>query len=230
MKKAGIGAQNRAKGAAKMHRASVNATRSLVSTMVSRGEFDLARHQKSVKDARNNYKADRARVEGMANERRADLLGKREENRLKRACNAGIWLTVFPSRLNGTELSAEEFRDSLRLRYGFEPPGLPEKCDGCNCRFTVEHGLSCPVGGLVISRHDDVCLEFGSLAKKALKPSAVSYEPKIRGRSDADRVAATAVIPGSTETDNSDSSDAEVAASDDSNNNNRGDIKIHGFW
>ena len=122
----------------------------------------------------------------------------------------------------------DEFCDSLRLRYGFEPAGLPQKCDGCGCNFTVEHGLSCAVGGLIIGRHDDVCLEFGALAKKALKPSAVSYEPKIRSKDEAAWVAATVVTPGSTGADVSDSEETGAAAAD--TNENRGDIKIHGFW
>ena len=32
---------------------------------------------------------------------------------------AGLWLSVIPDRLNGNSLSAEEFRDNLRLRYNF---------------------------------------------------------------------------------------------------------------
>jgi len=104
---------------------------------------------------------------------------------------------------------------------------LPTKCDGCGCNFTVEHGLSCAVGGLVIGRHDDVCLEFGALAKKALKPSAVSYEPKIRSRDEAARVAATVVRPGLA---GDVSSDEEPAAATDNHNENRGDIKVHGLW
>jgi hypothetical protein len=30
----------------------------------------------------------------------------------------GAWLTVLPSIVSGTELSAEEFRDALIIRYG----------------------------------------------------------------------------------------------------------------
>ena len=38
-----------------------------------------------------------------------------DSRRLKRARLTGGWLTLFPNSLNGTELCADEFRDSLRL-------------------------------------------------------------------------------------------------------------------
>ena len=47
----------------------------------------------------------------------------------KRAKVAGGWLTCIPNRLNGTKLSAEEFRDNLRLCFGLKPSGLPKLCD-----------------------------------------------------------------------------------------------------
>ena len=38
---------------------------------------------------------------------------------------AGLWLSVIPDRLNGNSLSAEEFRDNLRLRYNLLPLDMP---------------------------------------------------------------------------------------------------------
>jgi hypothetical protein len=42
------------------------------------------------------------------------------------AKETGTWLTTMPNRLNATELSADEFRDSLWLRLGLAPLGLPD--------------------------------------------------------------------------------------------------------
>jgi hypothetical protein len=69
---------------------------------------------------------------------------------LKRNKRNGGWLTCIPNALNGTRLTKEEFRDNLRLRYGFDPLDLRSKCDGCDCKLTVEHALSCKKGGLVL--------------------------------------------------------------------------------
>ena len=85
----------------------------------------------------------------------------------------------MPNRLNGTELSAEEFRDNLRIRYNLEPLVMPDRCDGCGCKMSVEHALQCKVGGLVHIRHNDVAEEWGALNAQAFSPSAVSHEPRI---------------------------------------------------
>ena len=61
---------------------------------------------------------------------------------------------MLPDPLNGTDLSADEFRDGVRVRYGLVPGGLPTLCDGCDGRFSVEHAMSCEKGGLVLQRHD----------------------------------------------------------------------------
>jgi hypothetical protein len=130
--------------------------------------------------------------------------------RIERAKLTGAWLTVMPDKLNGTVLSAEEFRDSLRLRFGLTPSSLPSQCDGCGQRFTVEHAMTCRKGGMIISRHNDVCAEWGHLCAQALSPSAVSDEPLINSGRDYQAEA--------------DATGTEVGPE------LRGDIAAHGFW
>eukprot|EP00957_Ditylum_brightwellii_P112318 8563788-Ditylum_brightwellii.AAC.1 len=50
--------------------------------------------------------------------------------KLKRGKKTGAWLTVVLNQLNGTELSAEAFRNNMRLMYGYIPLHLPCKCNG----------------------------------------------------------------------------------------------------
>ena len=108
---------------------------------------------------------------------------KAERSRLARGGLTGAWLLSVPSPLNGTELSAEEFRDSLRLRFGLVPLGLCDRCDGCGARLTLEHALSCKTGGLALLRHNDVVSEWAHLCAQATAPHAVSTEPLIhKGR------------------------------------------------
>ena len=94
----------------------------------------------------------------------------------------GAWLSVVPNRLNGTELSREEFRDNIRLRYGLMPQYIPATCNGCVKKFSIEHTLSCPKVCLVIARNDDAAKEWGNLGARSLVPSAIIYEPKINSR------------------------------------------------
>ena len=85
-------------------------------------------------------------------------------------------------RLNGTELSREEFWDTLHHRYGLVPQDIPATCKGCGKKLLIEHALSCPKGGLVLARHDDAAKDWGALGARALVPSAITYEPKINSR------------------------------------------------
>ena len=48
-----------------------------------------------------------------------------------------------PSTVNKTELGAQEWRDTLFLRYGLEPPDLPTHCDGCQTKFLISYALDC---------------------------------------------------------------------------------------
>ncbi len=98
----------------------------------------------------------------------------------------GQWLSVMPSTLNGTELSAQEFRDALLLRHARTPGDLPSHCDGCGAKFDVRHALGCKVGGLVILRHNEINEELCDLASKALVPSAVRVEPMIQTKRTAE--------------------------------------------
>ena len=87
--------------------------------------------------------------------RRKEIACGQEKNRLRRETRNGACISAVPHRLNGTELSQEEFRDNLCLRYGLRPQDIPETCDGCGQRLFIDHTLSCPKGGLVLSCHDD---------------------------------------------------------------------------
>ena len=86
---------------------------------------------------------------------------------------------MLPSTVNGTKLSAQEFRDSLHLPYARSPDDLPASCDGCGSKFSVLHALECKNGGLVIGQHNEIQDELYYLATCAFKPSMVHDEPKI---------------------------------------------------
>ena len=131
-----------------------------------------------------------------------------ERRRLLRGPDTGRWLNVIPNVRNDTGLTPIEFRDSLRLRLGLTPLGLPAKCDGCGCPFTVRHALQCKKGNLVSLRHDDLKAVWEELLAEATKPSLVRDEPYIIGR-------AREEPPGPDHVP-----EPEL----------RGDISTHGFW
>ena len=86
---------------------------------------------------------------------------------------------VLPSTVNVTELGAQEWRDTLFLRYGLDPPDFPKYYDVCDLRFSISHALDCKKGGLVTARHNELHDGVADLAGKAFTPSHVRDDPLI---------------------------------------------------
>jgi hypothetical protein len=209
VKSAGLGVPNPVDTATTSHSASVDCTRALSSSLCDNVCLDVKAYRASVSSARKSTTKDRKDEAKATLERLLVDASRLESRRIRRSCETGAWLTAMPDRLNGTELSALEFRDSLRLRCGLAPTDLPQKCDGCQQPFTVEHAVSCKKGGLVLLRHNDVKAEWHELCARAHTPSAVSDEPLIHlGQAPRTNATATAeVLP-------------EL----------RGDVAVKGFW
>ncbi|KAI2493422.1 hypothetical protein MHU86_21121 [Fragilaria crotonensis] len=166
------------------------------------GERDASRGRLAAKASRSRVHASRLD---------AILASSRplEKRRIVRSAATGAWLSTLPSLLNGSDLSAEEFRDGVRLRLGLPPTSLPPRCDGCGERFTTEHAMSCRKGGLILHRHNDLVATWGQLCGQAHTPSTVSDEPLIRTSQDVQAAGANRTEPT-----------PEL----------RGDIAVHGFW
>ena len=74
------------------------------------------------------------------------------------------WLTTFPLERYHFDLAPIEFRDALALRYLRMPTGLPNRYDGCGESFTLQHGLDCPKGSLIIKRNNEIWDCLGDMA------------------------------------------------------------------
>ena len=98
--------------------------------------------------------------------------------------NLSSWLAVLPVHRDQFDLSEQEFRDGLTLRYNRPLLCMLPTCDGCGAPFTVTHALDSRIGGLVGRRHNEVRGAFVDLAPLAW--SQVRREPIVKESHSAD--------------------------------------------
>ncbi len=216
---AGLGIPDPTKSGEEQMEASKAITSTLTNSLLAGSPFDFQLYRQEASNTRSKLKSERDAAHAAALKAQTASLSRKEQRLFQRAGQTGIWLTMAPNSMNGTDLSAEEFRDNLCLRYGIDPPKLPSKCDGCGVPFTLEHALCCSKGGHPIIRHNDLCKEWHALCAQALTPSAVTDEPLIHSCQQANSANA-----------NRRSDDSAHTQPATTPPETRGDVAAHGFW
>ena len=86
-----------------------------------------------------------------------ESLDKRSARSLKLAQEkgCGAWLTALPLASMGYVLNKQEFRDSIKLRYGWKISDIPSYCV-CGEKNDIDHTLICKTGGHIIFRHNRI--------------------------------------------------------------------------
>ncbi|KAL7524012.1 hypothetical protein ACHAXR_000406, partial [Thalassiosira sp. AJA248-18] len=180
VKQGGINIRNPTAGAERLHQSSLEACESLVASLMANTPLGSEEHKQCVRKAGTKTLKERVDSEKAFVKEMMEGASKKVKKWLERIGETGAWLSASPNQLDGNLLSAEEWRDNARLRFGMRPIGLCDQCDGCGASFTIEHGLNCKKGGLVVQRHEDARDEAGELVMMALNSrSCVSYEPLI---------------------------------------------------
>ena len=105
----------------------------------------------------------------------------------------------------------------LSDRYGLELLCSSSYCDGCTAQFTTSHALSCKVGGLVSSIHNEGRDTTSYLAYTYSLPSNVRDKPLIKACRVLENSEATHLVEPIT------GLTAEI-------DGEHGDLLIHGFW
>jgi hypothetical protein len=190
----------------------------LVEAMQERREWAHADHVRAMRDGRRDAQTGSTAAAELQLGNLLKELPTRRRRIVDRGKHTGAWLSVLPTTINGTTLSAQEFRDGLLLRYGYELPDLPTRCDGCNAKFSVGHALQCKKGGMVVARHNEIRDELGFLATLATTSSSVRDEPLIH-------TGLNAIVRGTA---------AQQAGPNSTGRNEenaeRGDLLIRGLW
>ena len=68
---------------------------------------------------------------------------------------SSAWLMVLPVAEHGFLLHKGEFRDALCLRYGWNLSNTPRSYN-CGTSFSVDHAMTCHMGGLPTIRHNEI--------------------------------------------------------------------------
>ena len=174
IKLGGLAIHNPVDTALSVHKASLAATCHLTVSLVDPAtRIDPGAHRMCTTKAGLTARRDRFQNEQSSRDKPAKARGD------ERNCAAGTWLSVFPNRLNGNGLSANKWRDNVRLRYNHSPLDMPAACDGCGAKMTVEHALSCKMGGLVFIWHNYEADEWRHFWGTALSPCQVEHESRI---------------------------------------------------
>ena len=180
------------------------ATRHLREAIRGAAPLRLAEHRAAMQKARADFKAQKEK------ECVAELAGLtaampvEQQRAVQRAVKhkTGAWLTVMPTARNGNQLCANEWRDGIAFRYGWEPRDLQPRCDGCGEQFDADHALKCRKGGLIIRRHNEVVGELQRLTemhwpKTVLEPVIRDGNPSLpEGHAERDGLVGDLLIRG----------------------------------
>ena len=175
----GLGVSNPVLMAPSLLDSSVRSTVTLAHSIVGATTFELDAHLETVSNARTYHHKHMDTIYTNEFDRLLPSFDSSQQRTILRAREQHIssWLSVMPVEKSQFDLSAQEFRDGLALRYRKPLLCLPPCCDGCGALFTIEHALDCRIGGLVGRRHNEVRDAFGDLA--ALMWSPVVKEPVV---------------------------------------------------
>ena len=114
---------------------------------------------------------------------RARLLNSISSDKKKKAFKlasvkgSSSWLSALPIKALGYAVNKKDFRDGLYLRYGWTLPDIAKQC-ACGKKNSVDHALSCNVGGYIHFRHTILVETDAELLREA-KCKNVYTEPQL---------------------------------------------------
>ena len=120
---------------------SKSASEVLIGSLIGGTSLNYISHKECIHRASADRQKQRKFSETKALTIWKELMDRAGLNCLWRSAENGVWITSTPHRLNGMELSREEFQDNILLLYGIVPLNLPTECDGCGKKLLVPHAL-----------------------------------------------------------------------------------------
>ena len=162
-----------------MYTASQHATGILVEAIIAGSPLETTVHEDLVLVARRHHQRHLdARYDALFSTLCLEL-DPLHSRALKRSRDNDLsaWLSVMPIARDNYDLTAQEFRDALAVRYKKPLLSIPPHCDGCGAPSSLDHFLICKKGGLIVQRHNEIRDAVGDLA--ALLWGQVKREPVV---------------------------------------------------
>ena len=153
----GMGIQIPTETAAQAYNDSIYITEPLVKKIK---ENDPYLDHKSLSEIEKR-KRQRMKINDDSSLRKQEEILRQLPDHLKRLTNlnsekgSSIWLTTLPLIQCGFHLNKRTFIDALCMRYDWPVKDMPRSC-ACGQQNSLEHALSCKMGGYVIKRHNEI--------------------------------------------------------------------------
>jgi hypothetical protein len=186
----GLGIRKPTETSAVFYSKSRTSTKIIQDSITQKTEFSSLQHHHQLQSTRFHYRQTQEKLDQETFNRIIVEFSPTQQRALKAqsAEKSSGWLTVLPVAQHHFDLSAQEFRDALSLRYRRPLLSVPSNCDGCGAPFTLSHALDCKRGGLIIVRHNEIRDAFGDLANIAW-PNVIR-EPVVRDSNDSEGISA----------------------------------------
>jgi len=141
----GLRVSNPVSSASYFYDSSLLSTVMLVKSLVSATLFELDAHFEAVSLAKVDY---RKLMDSVFTERFDRLFPSFDSNQCcailqSSDSNTSSWLSMLPLERSQFDLSTQEFRDNLALRYRKPLLYLPAACDSYGAPFIIKHALDC---------------------------------------------------------------------------------------
>ena len=173
VKLGGLGIGNITKTADVEYRASLNVTSKYVKNILHQNNLSNQDNQQLVPPI-NKFIVQKHRLQEL---RQSMSVTQLKANEIACSDGASIWLTSLPLKNEHFVLTKREFFDAIFLRYGWDLCRLPQECV-CKAKYSVDHALSCKVGGFIHMRHNELVNITADLASTVCND--VSKEPVLQ--------------------------------------------------
>ena len=142
------------------YQASINISAPLRDLILEQNhEYPFEYLETQINAKRDVHKQNCDKTTASAASRRATIPKSRQRAMdLAQERDASSWLTTLPLEEFGVSPSTKvpsEMPLLSSIRYGWQPGLIPSRC-ACGTSFSVEHALSCLMGGFPIVRHNEV--------------------------------------------------------------------------